>query len=82
LAWGVFLWPGFAKGNLGLSYDWINGFLEGVGKECRCQRNNIVVALALNSIPLGGMFLGRDANVTKAVQDKTFCDAGREGLDR
>ena len=25
--------------------------------------------------------LGRDANVTKAVQDKTLCNAGREGLD-
>ncbi|CAI9003436.1 hypothetical protein EMIT0P44_90071 [Pseudomonas sp. IT-P44] len=28
------------------------------------------------SIPLSGMFFGRDANVTKVVQDKAFCDAG------
>jgi hypothetical protein len=65
-----------------LSRIGINGFLEGVGKECRCQRNNMLVELALISIPLGGMFCGRDANVTKVIQNETLFDAGREGLDR
>lgn len=38
--------------------------------------------LVLSSIPLGGMFCGRDADVSKVIQDKTVRDACREGVDQ
>jgi hypothetical protein len=58
----------------------INGFFRGPARSAGASETTIV-ALVLISIPLGGMFFGREANVTKDVQDKTLCDAGREGMD-
>jgi hypothetical protein len=79
---GRFFWPGFANGDFGLSGCPINGFLEERRQGTPVPSQQHCCCDAFEFYTTWWYVFGRDANVTKAVQDKTFCNAGCEGMDR